>query len=230
MQAVILAAGRGSRMGELTETAPKPMLTVAGKTLIEHKLEALPEEVQEVILVVGYMGGVIQQYFGGFYKDKKIFYVEQENPAGGTAEAVWLCRELLHDRFLVMNGDNIYAADDIRACAGTPDWAVLIKEGESVRTGRVLVNDDGCVTGIAENSEHAGEVGNSNTGLYSLDMRVFDYPPIPKAEGSTELGLPQTIVQAVGKVAIHAVPASFWIEIKNPDDLQKAEEILKNRS
>jgi bifunctional UDP-N-acetylglucosamine pyrophosphorylase/glucosamine-1-phosphate N-acetyltransferase len=230
MQAVILAAGRGSRMGKLTEASPKPMLEVTGKTLIEHKLDALPKEVDEIILVVGYMGSVVQQYFGGFYKDKKIFYVEQENPAGGTAEAVWLCRELLHDRFLVMNGDNIYGSEDIRACADSPDWAVLVKENQRIRTGRVLVNDGGCVTGIAENSEHDGEIGNANTGLYALDTRLFEYQPIPKAPGSAELGLPQTMMQAVGQVDIHAIPATFWIEIKNPEDLQKAEEILKKRA
>ena len=67
MQAVILAAGRGVRMGALTESTPKPMLQIKGRTLLEYKLAALPEEVDEVIIVVGYLGGMIQSHFGGEY-------------------------------------------------------------------------------------------------------------------------------------------------------------------
>jgi len=230
MQAVILAAGRGSRMGELTERTPEPMLLVSGKTLIEHKLELLPDSVDEIIFVVGYRGDVIRKHFGDSYNGKKVFYIEQENPAGGTAQAVWFCKDLLHDKFLVMNGDNIYAADDIAACSHAADWAVVVMEGQAVRTGRVLIDDKNCVVGISENSDHAGEVGNSNTGLYLLDTRLFHYEAIPKAVGSSELGLPQTMLQAVKDIPIHAIPATRWIEIKCTEDIQKAEEILKKQA
>ena len=97
-------------MKELTETMPKPMLPVAGKPLLQHKLEALPQEIDEVIMVVGYFGHVVQQHFGGEFEGKRILYVEQENPVGGTADALKKAELLLKDRFLVMNGDNLYGA------------------------------------------------------------------------------------------------------------------------
>ena len=235
MQAVILAAGRGTRMGALTDSTPKPMLQVAGKTLLEHKLDALPADVDEIIMVVGHMGGVIQSHFGGVYLprdaagkaggDKRILYVEQDNPQGGTAEALWLARDFLHDKFFVINGDNIYAEADMVECAKY-EWAVLVQKRDKVLTGAVLVDDKGLVQGIAENTEHTGTSGYANTGLYVLDMRIFEYPAVPKAKGSTELGLPQTMMQATKDISIQAVEASLWIEIKEPDDLQKAEEIL----
>ena len=236
MQAVILAAGRGTRMGALTDSTPKPMLQVAGKTLLEHKLDALPADVDEIIMVVGHMGGVIQSHFGGVYLprdaagkaggDKRILYVEQDNPQGGTAEALWLTKDLLHDKFFVMNGDNIYGAEDMAECAKY-EWAVLVKKREHMgRAANVVVNAKGRVLDIVENLTDATAPGHINTALYVLDMRVFDYPAIPKAKGSTELGLPQTMMQAAKDIPIHAVEASLWIEIKAPEDLQKAEEIL----
>ena len=229
MQAVILAAGRGTRMGALTDSTPKPMLQVAGKTLLEHKFDALPPDVDEIILVVGHMGGVIQSHFGGSYGNKRILYVEQENPQGGTAEALWLARDFLHDKFFVMNGDNVYAAEDMVECAKY-EWAVLVQKKEHMgRAANVVVNKQSRVVAVVENVTDSESPGLINTALYVLDMRIFDYPPVPKAEGSTELGLPQTMMQAAKDVSIQAVEASLWIEIKVPEDLQKAEEILGNQ-
>jgi UDP-N-acetylglucosamine diphosphorylase / glucose-1-phosphate thymidylyltransferase / UDP-N-acetylgalactosamine diphosphorylase / glucosamine-1-phosphate N-acetyltransferase / galactosamine-1-phosphate N-acetyltransferase len=226
MQVVILAAGRGTRMGALTDSVPKPLLEVAGKTLLEHKFEMLPYDVDEIILVVGYLGGELQKRFGGVYKDKHIFYVEQENPTGGTAQALWQAQDILQDRFLVMNGDNLYTQDDMNKCAAVSDWAVLVQEMPSIRTGRVVVDHKGLVTDIVENSNHKGEAGFASTGLYGLDTRIFTYQPVPKAPGSSELGLPQTMLQAVKDIPIHAIPATSWVEIKDPEDLAKAEEFL----
>lgn len=229
MQAVILAAGRGTRMKELTESTPKPMLKIGGKTLLEHKLEALPQAVDEVILVVSYLGGVIHDYFGGIYNDKHLLYVEQDNPTGGTADALWQAKPLLKDTFLVMNGDNIYAPEDMDACIKF-DWAVLVQQRDTVRTGAVIADKAGRVIRIDENTNHSGERGYANTGLYVLDERIFDYAPVPKAPGSQELGLPQTMIQAAKEIYIHAVPATYWLEIKEPDDIKKAEEFLAERA
>ena len=72
MQAVILAAGHGTRMDELTTAVPKPMLEVAGKPLLEYKLDALPDHIDEVVLIVGYLGNVIRQHFGALYGKQRI--------------------------------------------------------------------------------------------------------------------------------------------------------------
>jgi len=215
-------------MGKLTESLPKSMLRVAGKNLIEHKLDALPPEVNEVILVVGYLGSVIRDYFGDEYNGKKILYVEQKNPMGGTAEALWLAKDLLHEKFFVMNGDNIFSAGDMAECMRN-QWAVLVEKRASVRTGAVVTDAGGRVTSITENTGHSGKEGFANTGLYVLDTRVFDYQPISKAPGSKELGLPQTFIQATKNVHIQAVQAHLWVEIKEPVDLEKAEEILAKK-
>ena len=70
IQAVILAAGKGTRMLPLTVNAPKPMQEVLGKNLLELKIEALPDEVDEVIMVIGYLGNMIRDFFGDEYGGK----------------------------------------------------------------------------------------------------------------------------------------------------------------
>lgn len=225
MQIVIPSAGRGSRMNSLTDALPKPLLEVNGKTLLEHKFDALPEGVTEIILIVGYMASMIQQKFGGAYKDKKITYIEQD-VLDGTAGALWRAKEILSDRFLVMNGDDLYKREDVSHCMAMNEWVMLVQQTDHVRSGSVRIEENGTVLGIEE-GDHSGP-GLMNTGLYALDMRIFDYPMIPKAEGNTEYGLPQTIVEASRKSGIPflAVKATAWIQITSPDDIQKAEQLL----
>ena len=229
MQVVILAAGRGMRMGKLTDDLPKPLLVVAGKTLLEHKFDILPNNVDEVILVVGYYGGKIQERFGGSYKDKRILYVEQEK-IDGTAGALSRARSILRDSFLVLNGDDLYAKDDAVHCIAIDGWTMLVQETESVRSGNVTIDADGKVLDIEE-GDHSGRVGLTNTGMYALDTRIFDYPMVPKSEGSEEYGLPQTILAAsqVGHIPFSAVKATHWVQVTSPGDLEKAEEMLKNQ-
>lgn len=219
-----MAAGRGTRMNELTKSTPKSMLKIAGRTLLEYKFDALPDEVDEIIVVVGYLGGIIHEKFGGDYFGKRMLYVEQEE-LNGTAGALWQAKDILKDRFLVMNGDNLYSLEDIRACAAQKDWAVVVQKSDMVRTGRVEVQD-GRAMRIVENTDHTGGPGYACTNLFLLDRRIFDYPLVPKTEGSKEFGLPQTMMQAAAAIPIAAIEASWWIELKDAVDLQKAEEIL----
>ena len=212
-------------MRELTDDRPKCLLEVAGRTLLEYKFDALPEAVEEIILVVSYLGSVIHDRFGGEYDGKKILYMEQDSPTGGTADALLQARSILKDRFFVMNGDNIYDPKSFVDCL-PHEWAIVVKKTDHVRTGSVSVDKRMRVTGIKENTDHGGDAGWANTGLYLLDIRVFDYPAIPKSAGSLELGLPQTIEQAAKTIHIQAVPTDLWIEIKAPEDLKRAEQLL----
>src|SRR3989338_4786834 len=139
MQAVIFAAGRGTRMKEMTDNTPKSMLLVVGRPLLEHKIEALPENVDEVVLIVGYLGSTIQKHFGGEFAGKKIFYVEQEE-LSGTADALWRAAPVLKGTFLAMNGDDLYASTDLDACASEP-WSMLVAERDPLLSGGKVVID-----------------------------------------------------------------------------------------
>ncbi|HEY4520120.1 MAG TPA: sugar phosphate nucleotidyltransferase [Candidatus Paceibacterota bacterium] len=226
MQAVILAAGRGTRMRNLTEHTPKILLEVGGKTLLEHKFDAMPEEVDEVIIVICYLGNQIQERFGTFYKNKNITYVTQDECTGGTADALWKAKPFVRNKFLVMNGDNIYTKKDVERCVGY-EWAALVQKKKEIGSAsRVVVDGHMRILDIIESSGNSSGSGYAGTGLYILDTRIFDYTLTPKALGSHELGLPQTMMQAAKDIPIQAVEATLWIEIKTPADIEKAEELL----
>jgi NDP-sugar pyrophosphorylase family protein len=224
MQAVILAAGRGTRMNELTKEVPKPMLSVLGKSLIAHKLDALPEDIEEVIIVVGYQGDVIRKAFGDSYEGKKIKYVEQE-VLDGTGGALGRAAPHLTGRFVVMMGDDIYGANDVARIAAAPDWALLVEETQSMASGgRMLMDAQGSITGIEE-GDHRGKPGAMCTNLFVLDTRLFTHPLVPKSAGSSEYGLPQTVLAAskTFRMPFVAIPSESWIQITSPEDIAKAE-------
>ena len=228
MQAVILAAGRGTRMKELTDATPKSMLLVQGKPVLEHIFGNLPASVDEVVLVVGYLQEKIRAFCGTKFMNKNVRYIEQEN-LNGTYGALLQAKPFLKDRFLVMNGDDICLPEDIAACAASSDWAMLVQEVEDLgSTSRVALNEQGLVSAILEKEVHGGGPGLANTAnFFLLDTRIFEYPPVLRPESDTEYGLPQTVVQAAKNVAIHPVYAHAVIRLTEPTDIAKAEEALK---
>jgi len=232
MQAVILAAGRGTRMVELTSAVPKPMLEVAGRPLLEYKLEALPEEVDEVVLIIGYLGHVIRSRFGARYDDKRISYVEQKAQSG-TADALWSAKNILKDRFLVLNGDDIYPKEDIETVIAPGDvWRLLVQQKEDLgRSGSVELDQDGHVLAIVE-GDHDAEKGIASTNMFLLDSRLFSQPMTLMREGHLEFGLPQTIIAAAKNIGVTIEPVytTDWIEINTPTDLVHAGNVLKNRA
>ncbi len=220
-------------MVELTTEVPKPMLEVNGKTLLEYKFDALPDDVTEIIIVVGYLGSVIQRRFGGEYKGKKILYVEQPE-LNGTAGALWCAKDILKDRFFIMAGDDIYAREDLEACLeGNKNWKMVVQQiGALHRAGSVILGEDGNISEIIESSkEDEGRLqpGIASTSLFLVDTRLFECEMVPKHETSNEYGHPQTIVAAAKKLGIPLEPvfSDKWIQITAPKDLVAAAEILK---
>ncbi|MDO8482685.1 MAG: nucleotidyltransferase family protein [bacterium] len=225
MQLVILAAGRGKRMKALTENLPKPMLTILGNNLIEHKISILPKEVDEVIIVIGYLGEKIKEHFGTNFKGKKISYVEQKDLLG-TMLALKEAENKLSGRFMVMMGDDMYSKEDVAECLKYP-WAILVKKMESKGRGaRVIVDDKSHITDITEGAELEEGMLN-NAGLYVLQKDIFKYPLVQIPSG--EFGLPQTVAKVAKDFDINVVLSKSWHQITSPEDLERVEKLLEQK-
>lgn len=222
MQAVILAAGLGSRMGPLTSDTPKPLLNLANRTLLERNIAVLPHDIKEAVLVVGYLGDQIRQKFGSEYMGKKIRYVEQQ-PLLGTGHALSLCDSVLKDRFLVLMGDDLYKKEDLKEMITRP-LAVLVYKVETDRPddfqALVAIDENGGLSDILE--RHPVKKGDLvNCGAYVLDRRFFDLELKKAGNKTEEYGLPQTMLQLVQQGArIEIVQATWWHKVTTADDLK----------
>ncbi len=225
MFSIILAAGKGARMGELSKETPKPMLKVLGKTLLEHKLDMLPPEIDKVIIVVGYLKDKITEVLGDHYKGREIFYVVQEEPKG-TADALFHCKDLLKNegRFLVMMGDDIYSSEDMLESL-KHDYSILISKTENIKgKAKVVFDSTGHIQDILEKYPE-NEIGFVCAGMYTMTPKIFEYRMVGIVGG--EVGLPQTLLSMKDGVNIKAIKSRFWLQITAPEDLVMAETFLK---
>lgn len=220
MQAVILAAGKGTRMRPLTYEIPKPMVPVKGKPILEYIIRSLPDAIDEIIIVVGYLGYHIEEYFGSEFDNKKIKYVEQEELLG-TAHALHCAKDYLRDgKFLVCMGDNLYLKEDMEKCL-KHDLSILAQEIDPPHNFAVLEFDqeNNLVDIIEDPKNHPSNL--VNTAVYVLDQRFFDYEMAPIKDGK-EYGLPQTIIKLVKDSGIKIEKAGFWISLGSEEDIKKA--------
>jgi len=111
----------------LTLDMPKQLLVLGGKPILEHIFDSLPDEIDEIIIVVGYLGGKIIEHFGGNFKGRKIKYVWQKQKRG-TWDALLSAQEHIgKGKFLMLYGDDIIDKKSIKKLL-KHELAVLAKE------------------------------------------------------------------------------------------------------
>lgn len=227
MQAVIMAAGRGTRLGPLTADNPKSLAMVGGRPILEHTLLTLTPLVREIVIVVGYLGEKIRKCFGTSFGNIPLVYVEQKKLAG-TAHALWEARPYLKPgKFLVLNGDDLYDTTDLRRCLrgdltiGLTRSLPLGVNYEVIKLGRRGFIENWRKVQPSEMSQKVLIIG----GAYVLDQRIFDFEPV--AIGVSEYGLPQTILAMSKTHPVRGVVMNRWVSINRPEDVVIAENLLK---
>ncbi len=190
MKAVIMAGGKGTRIAAMRADIPKPMIPVAGKPVLEHQICCLHRQgVADFILVVGYLGQTIRDYFGDGSRlwpkesagDVRISYLTEEYPLG-TAGALYDLESLLQEDFLLLNGDLIFDIDlerFLRCHARTVERGGLVTilthpNHHPYDSAIVLAGEDGCVNGWLHREEKRGWYQNRvNAGLHLFSPKIF---------------------------------------------------------
>jgi len=222
MQAVILAAGEGTRMRPLTLTCPKPLIKVAGMPILEHVVRALPDEVDEIILVVKYLQEQIRTYCGDTFLGKRVVYVEQGEDKKGTAGALSYARPYIKGRFMVTFADDLLAKKDLEKLIMHENALLVSRSDTPERFGVVSLNPDGTIKSIVEKPERP-ESNLINTGVTVLTEKIFDYQPEIKKGEEFMTGMTTGLAQ---DYPVAVVEASFWQPVGYPEHIAQAEAAL----
>lgn len=234
MQAVVLAAGKGTRLEPLTEDMPKALVEVNGTPLIENVFDNLLDiGVTELIVVVGHLKEQIIERYDDEYRDVPITYAHQREQLG-LAHAVLQAEPHIEDDFVLMLGDNIFRANlaDVvnRQREDRADAAFLVEEvpiEEASRYGVLDTNEYGEIVEVVEKPDDPP----SNlvmTGFYTFSPAIFHACHLVQPSDRGEYELPDAIDLLIksGRT-IDAIQMDGWrVDVGYPEDRDRAEEIL----
>jgi len=232
--AVILAAGRGTRMDKLTASTPKPLLRLGGRPIIEHILAGLRAAgVHDVVIVTGYRGEQLETHLGdGSGLGLRLVYRRQSVPEG-TARAVLLARPVVGDQPFVLSWGDIVVEPAaytglLDAFDRTPcDVLVGVNAiDDPWRGAAVYVDDDWHVRQVVEKPPRGtSRTQWNNAGLFVFTARIFSYAAQLRSSTRGEYELPQALGAMVADgLAVRAYPVrGYWTDLGTPEDLAAAE-------
>jgi len=223
---VIMAGGRGSRLGPLTDTCPKPMLKIGGKPILETVIELLTTfGFSDFTLSVHYLKERIIDYFGdGRSRGVRIDYLIEESPLD-TAGALGLLQLSDDAPFLVMNGD-IYTDLDFGSLleehqGSGADATMCVREfAYRIPFGVVRRSADGRVCGIDEKPSVSHMV---NAGIYVFNPDVLSCVPSNRPFPMTALF--EEIIRRDKSTRTHVIDG-MWIDVGRNEDFKYAETLL----
>jgi len=226
MECVVLAAGEGKRMRPLTAKRPKVMLPLANRPMMEHLVLAAKDAgISDFVFVVGYGEREIRRHFGdGSLWGIHIDYAPQRHQHG-TADAVRAARELVGDRFLVLNGDMILKHEDIAQLCKKPAPCMCISSTEHPRDYGVVLAESGMITSLEEKSQQP-KSNLINAGAYLFSAEIFDLIDNVRPSPRGELELTDALSELIAKKCLHAHMLSYWMDVGHPWDMLDANATL----
>ena len=227
VDALIMAGGRGERLKPLTDTTPKPLLKVGEKPIIEHNIDRLNTYgIDDIWISVRYLGQQLVDYFqDGSEKALRISYVWEEN-ALGTAGALALVDNFIHDHVLMMNSDLLTNIDfeDLYLFFEEQhaDFAVACIPYQVNVPYAVMETQDKLVTGFKEKPTYTHY---SNAGIYLMKKEVIDFIPQNQTFNATDLM--ECLIENNKKVVAYPL-VGYWLDIGKPEDYLKAQEDIRH--
>lgn len=226
IDAVLMAGGKGERLRPLTEKTPKPLLPVGGKAIIDHNIDRLISYgVQHINVTVNYLKEQIEDHFAQPYNGEQVLTV-REPKFLGTIGSIKFVKEFYNDTVLVMNSDlftNINYEDfylhfkehDAEMSVAAVPYTVSVPYGIFDLDGRNI-------QGLIEKPTYNYY---ANAGIYLIKHRALDEIPEDTFFNATDL-IEKLISE--GKKVVRFPLNGTWIDIGNPQEYQKANELVKH--
>ncbi len=230
MKAVILAGGMGTRLRPLTNSMPKPLVPLLGKPLVSYIIDALPAQVDTVILAVSYMKGALEDYFRTHEVGKKIVLVNETDPLG-TGGAIRNVAEHLDGTFFAFNGD-IVSSIDLKALLrfhrsqGGIGTLSLWKVPDPTAFGVVGLNQEGRVFNFQEKPTKEEAISDLiNAGVYVFEEDILDHIGSGKVSIEREV-FPRILGQGLYGMRFEG----YWIDCGTRENMLAAQRALLDRN
>ncbi len=227
MKAVIMAGGEGTRLRPLTSNAPKPMMPIANRPMMEHIVELLKRHgFEEIVVTVAFQANAIRTYFGnGSEFGVRMVYATEETPLG-TAGSVRNAMDELNEPFLVISGDVMTDIDlgaivefhrERKAMA-----TIGLKSMENpLEFGIVITREDGSIERFLEKPTWGQVFSDTiNTGIYVLEPSIFDYIEADKSVDFSSDVFPRMLDD--GMAVFGYVAEGYWEDVGTLDAYIKA--------
>ncbi len=228
-EAIILAGGFGTRLGELTKNTPKPLVPINGRPFLDILLNYLISlGFEKVVLSTGHLSDQIQARYHNQYRELAVKYAIEESPLG-TGGAIRHALSFTEDEnVFVMNGDSFLefdknAVESIHIQANADITLVLREVEDASRFGSILLNKSAKITDFKEKSnDHLA--GLINGGVYLINKKSYLNHT---SEGS--FSIEKDVFQAKAQeLSFYSCTTSgFFIDIGVPTDYNKAQDAFK---
>jgi UDP-N-acetylglucosamine diphosphorylase / glucose-1-phosphate thymidylyltransferase / UDP-N-acetylgalactosamine diphosphorylase / glucosamine-1-phosphate N-acetyltransferase / galactosamine-1-phosphate N-acetyltransferase len=232
MKAVILAAGMGQGMMPLTANTHKTLIVIGDRPLLEHSIDALVQNgIKDIFLVVSHRKDQIKRHFGDGSKfGANINYLEQENPKGGTADAVRCAGRITNESFILLNGDLFFHPNIVRKMIEAYkdcDGLIASKEVENPQDFGVLEVEDGKIVDIFEKLPNPPSK-LCNLGIYILPQKIFEAIEKTQLSKRNQYELTDSIRILIddGMIFKPVLIDDFWIDVGRLSDYEKARELF----
>lgn len=184
MKAVIIAGGRGERLGSLIKDIPKPMIEIGGKPVLEHQIELLRSYgIKDIYILTGYLGHVIKDYFGDGRSFGVTLSVQQEEKPLGTSGGIRALKDELTEDFLVLYGDvmldfDIDAFMTFQRSTGGSATLIAHPNDHPYDSDLLVLDEDKRIVDILFKDRKPEYYSNlASAAVYILSPRVFEYLP-----------------------------------------------------
>jgi NDP-sugar pyrophosphorylase family protein len=220
MDAIILAAGKGTRLRPHTETVPKPLLPVQGRPILDWIIGALPP-VERLVVVVNHLAEQIEAYLASQHHVKNWTAVRQMEPRG-TGDALMSCKSAVaSDRVMVLNGDDLIGRADLARLAAVPMGILSHAVQEPESYGILFRKPDGSLEKVVEKPKGLAPPQLANIGAYLFPKSVFDLTLPLSPRGEYEITDAVSQLAAAGRFEV--VEAEYWLPIGTVEQWQAAQ-------
>jgi mannose-1-phosphate guanylyltransferase/phosphomannomutase len=235
MKAVIMAGGEGTRLRPLTSNAPKPMMPLCNRPMMEHIVRLLKTHgFDEIVVTVAFMANHIRTYFGdGSEFGVRMVYATEETPLG-TAGSVRNAMAELDERFLVISGDvltdiDLSAIVKVHESKGALATIGLVPVENPLEFGIVITRDDGSIERFLEKPSWGQVFSDTiNTGIFVLEPEIFDHIEADRSVDFSSEVFPKLLEEELPLYG--AIAEGYWEDVGTLEAYMKAhKDVLDGR-